>query len=234
MMVHTGYSIGVTRMAKDLGIPKSTVHRLLGSLQDLGFVQRIDTTKRYMLSADIFDFVHEIAIHFGRNLRLDEQLRAAAARLDCSVYISMVGRRDTYVICGAGEEGTTTKLGIHVRAYASSAGKVLVAHMNEKHWARYAPDPTENPVTRWTNRDPEKFFAQLRLAKKTGVAWNRRESNKGYVSVATVVNEPFIAPPRLAVALLMRHEAFATRDQAELETDLMKLAGELERELGSR
>lgn len=234
MMVHAGHSLGVTRIAEELGMPKSSVHRLLASLQELGFVQRIEATKRYTLSADIFDFVHEIAWHFGRNLRLDDQLRAAAVKLGCSVYISMLGRRDTYVVCAAGEEGNTTRLGSHGRAYASSVGKVLVAQLPESEWARYAPGNDEAPATRYTNRDPKKFLAQLREAHRAGFAWNRRESSKDHVSVAAVLREPFIDPPRLAVALLMRHEAFALRDQKELEVELLKLAGELERELGSR
>lgn len=217
-----------------VGDAESSVHRLLASLQDLGFVQRIEATKRYTLSADIFDFVHEIAWHFGRNLRLDDQLRAAAVKLGCSVYISMLGRRDTYVVCAAGEEGNTTRLGSHGRAYASSVGKVLVAQLPESEWARYAPGNDEAPATRYTNRDPKKFLAQLREAHRAGFAWNRRESSKDHVSVAAVLREPFIDPPRLAVALLMRHEAFALRDQKELEVELLKLAGELERELGSR
>ncbi len=234
MMVHAGHSLGVTHIAEELNMPKSSVHRLLASLQDLGFVQRIEATKRYTLSADIFDFVHEIAWHFGRNLRLDDQLRAAAVKLDCSVYISMLGRRDTYVVCAAGEEGNTTRLGSHGRAYATSIGKVLVAQLPEADWMKYAPDNDDALATRYTNRDPQKFFAQLREARKTGVAWNRRESSKDHVSVAAVLREPFIDPPRLAVALLMRHEVFALRDQKGLEEALLKLAGKLERELGAR
>lgn len=234
LMVQSGHSLGVTRIAEELGMPKSSVHRLLASLQDLGFVQKIEATKRYTLSADIFDFVHEIAWHFGRNLRLDDQLRAAAAKLDCSVYISMLGRRDTYVVCAAGEEGNTTRLGSHGRAYASSVGKVLVAQLPESDWEKYSPSHDDLPATRYTNRDPGKFMAQLREAKRTGFAWNRRESSKDHVSVSAVVREPFIDPPRLAVALLMRHEVFALRDQKELEEALLKLAGELEKELGAR
>lgn len=234
LMVRCGHSLGVTRLAEELGMPKSSVHRLLITLQELGFVQKIEETKRYTLSADIFDFVHEIASHFGRNLSLDDRLRAAAAKLGLSVYLSMLGRRDTYVICAAGEEGRTTKLGSHGRAYSTSAGKVLIAHLDESKWAHYTPPPEEKSVTPYTIRDPQKFIAQLREARKTGVAWNRRESSKDHVSLATVVREPFIPQPRLAVAFLMRHEELALRDHRELEQALLKLAADLERKLGRR
>lgn len=233
-MVQAGHSFGVTALAQEMKLPKSSVHRLLQTLQELGFVQKIEETKRYTLSADIFDFVHEIASHFGRNLKLDELLRAAAVQLDCSVYLSMLGRRHSYVICGAGYEGNTSRLGSHGPAHASSSGKAIIAHRPECDWAAYAPSPDESPTTPYTNRDVQRFFARLREARKTGVAWNVRESNKDIVSLAAIVREPFITEPRLAVALVLRHDALVHRDHAELETAILKLAATLERKLGRR
>lgn len=234
LMVQSGHSLGVTGLAERLDMPKSSVFRLLRSLVELGFVQKIEETKRYTLSADIFDFVHEIASHFGRNLKLDEHLRRAASRLKCTVYLSMLGSRDTYVICGAGDEANTTRLGSHGPAHASSAGKVLVAQLPEVEWARYAPDPAARPVTPYTNRDPAKFLARLAQARDTGVAWNIRESARDIVSLAAAVREPFIPRPRLAVALVLRHDELRYRDQPELEAAVRKLAATLERELGGR
>jgi len=233
LMVQAGHSLGVTHLARTMNMPKSSVHRLLQSLQQLGFVHRIESG-RYTLSADIFDFIHEIAWNFGRNLRLDDQLRAAAHRLNCSVYISMLGRRDIYVICAAGEEGNTARLGIHARAYTSSAGKILIAQKSRQQWLDYAPRANEQPVTPFSNQNPRKFVEELKAVKKNGLAWNHRESSADHVSLATVIREPFIAVPRLSVALVLRQEEFENRKADQLEVDLREFASELERELGSR
>lgn len=234
LMVHTGHSIGVTRLALELGIPKSSTHRLLKTLCELGFVQRVETTRRYILSADIFDFVHDIALHFGRNLKLDRALRTAATKLGCSVYLCMLGRRQTYVICAAGDEGNTTRLGTHSPAYASSAGKAIISQLPESEWASYAPAPHESPTTPYTNRDPRRFFASLREARESGVAWNIRETDQDIVSLATVVREPFVPLPRLAVALVFRHEQRVHYDDTELADAIRKLAATLEKNLGRR
>lgn len=233
LMVKYGHSLGVTGIARELEMPKASVHRLLQSLQGLGFVQRLETG-RYALCADIFEFVHEIASNFARNLRLDNFLRAASQRLNCSIYLNMMGRRDTYVVCAAGEEGNTVRLGLHTPSYSSSPGKVLIAQLPVSAWADYAPTPTEMPLTPYTNYDPEEFYAQLREAKRTGLAMNIRESHVGIVSMAVPIREPFIQPPRLAVSLVLRYEDYQQRDRAELEQALRELAAELENELGSR
>jgi DNA-binding IclR family transcriptional regulator len=79
--------------------------------------------------------------------------------------------------------------------------------------------------------NPTRFFAQLREAKQNGFAWNHRETSPDHVSVAAVVREPLVNPPRLAVALLIRHSAYILRDQHELERAVLQLAETLGRVL---
>lgn len=231
-MIQHGHSWGVTLLSQELGMPKSSTHRLLQTLIELGFIQKIESTRRYALSVDLFSFVNEIASNYGRNYNLASRLDEASQKIGCSVYLSMLGRRDSYVICGAGEEGTTSKLGSHRRAYSTSAGKILIAQLDESQWANYAPNPDEDPITPYTNRNTERFFAQLREVSITGIAWNHRESSKDHVSLATFVREPFIPTPRLAVALLMRYDELRLRDTLELETFLRSFAAELEQAMG--
>lgn len=233
LMIRSGHSLGVTSIARTLKMPKSSVHRVLQSLQELGFVQRIELG-RYTVCADIFDFVHEIARNFGRNLRFEDHLRAVAHDLQCNVYLSMLGCREVYVICAAGEEGNTARLGIHAPAHASSAGKILIAQKKPSVWPSYAPKPDDKPMTPFTNRSPRKFLAELRTVRKTGLAWNHRETSSEHVSLATFVREPFIPLPRLAVALVLHESDFKQRDVGQLESNLRKLALDLEQELGSR
>lgn len=229
ILLQKGYAMGVTQLATELGMPKSSLHRLLKTLCQIGFVQQNEKNHRYGVNAEIFAFVHEIAAHFGRNHSLDEELRKAAERLDTSIYLDMLGGRNAWVVFGAGTEGNTIRLGRSTPAHTSSAGKVLVAQMDESEWPAFAPQPDDRPVTPHTNLDRERFFAQLREARAKGYAWNHRETSVDHVSVAAVVREPLVNPPRLAVALLLRHDAYVFRDQQELEKSVLQLADRLSR-----
>jgi len=231
LLLQKGYALGVTQIAAELDMPKSSLHRLLQTLCQIGFVQQNEKNHRYGVNPEIFAFVHEVAAHFGRNLSLDEELRKAAARFDASVYLDMLGGRQAWVVCAAGAEGNTMRLGRSGLVHTSSAGKVLVAQMDESLWPAYAPRPDDQLITPHTNLSPERFFAQLRDARKNGYAWNHRETSPDHVSVAAVVREPLVSPPRLAVALLIRHEAYVLRDQHELERSVLQLAETLGRVL---
>ncbi|OAM89147.1 helix-turn-helix domain-containing protein [Termitidicoccus mucosus] len=231
LLLQRGYALGVTQIAADLGMPKSSLHRLLKTLCQIGFLQQNPRNHRYGVDAGIFAFVHEIAAHFARNMSLDTALRKAAATLDASVYIDMLGGRNAYVVCAAGDEGNTLRLGMNSPIHASSPGKILVAQMPESSWPAYAPREDDEAVTPCTNLSPERFYAQLRQAREAGFAWNIRETSVDHVSVAAVVREPLVNPPRLAVAILLRHDAYLHRDQHELEQSVLALADRLGRVL---
>lgn len=232
LLLREGHPLGVTQIAEAADAPKSSTFRVLQTLRQLGFVEQQRETNRYTLNPAIFEFVHDLAVHFGKNLSLEKHLRAAAHKLKCSVYLSMLGARDTYVICAAGEEGNTTQLGTHGPAYATSTGKVLVAQLPPDEWPHYAPSPESVAPTYFSNVDPERFYAQLQESRRVGFAWNRRETSKDHVSVAAVVREPFVTRSRLAVALLLRYDLMYAIDIQEMERSIVALAGELEAQLG--
>lgn len=231
VLVRNGTPLGVTQVAQALGIYKSSAHRLLQILGRLGFVQQNPSTLRYSLHPGIFGFIHEFASQFGPNTRVDPLLRAAASRLGCSVYLSMLGGRDTYVVCAAGDEGNTTQLGTHGPVYASSVGKILIAQRPETEWPDYAPQSGDPSITEYTSLDPERFYKELRAARENGVAWNMRETTLYHASVAATIHEPLLPYPRMAVALLVRYQELPVHDRETLAGEVKTLAHQISDEV---
>jgi DNA-binding IclR family transcriptional regulator len=234
LLAKSGRGLGVTQVAQRLSLPKSSAHRLLNLLGELGFVRQNPATKCYGVSPRIFGFVHELATRFGANSKVDPLLRAAATRLRCSAYLSMLDGRDTFVICAAGVEGNTIHLGTHGPVYATSAGKVLIAHRPEAEWPHYAPAPDDQIVTEHTSLDPGRFYQQLRVARQNGVAWNMRESTIFHASVAAPVPEPGYSHPRMAAAFVVRYTELAVHDRETLVQEVCALAEKISVEFGSR
>ncbi|MCG8525884.1 MAG: helix-turn-helix domain-containing protein [Opitutales bacterium] len=233
LLVRERRAIGVTQIAEQLGMPKSSTHRVLQTLLQLGFVEQHQVTSLYTINPTIFEFVHDLAMYFAKNIFLEKHLHEAARIYKCSVYLCMLGGLETYIVCGAGDEGNTTRLGCHGPAYTTSAGKILVANYPEDEWPKYAPDVDSVPPTSFSNTDPEQFFMQLREAREKGFAWNRRESSADHYAIASVVREPFVNRPRLAIALLFRSDKMFLYDTNDLEKTVQKIAKKLERQLGT-
>lgn len=231
-LAHSRHALGVTEIAEGMGLPKSSTFRLLGVLIDLGFVQKNMPSQRYTISPKIFSFVHDLTHEFGPNQRVGELIMERAEELGCGIYLSMLSGRCTYVISAAGMRGNTFALGSMGPIHASSAGKVIVAHLPESEWAYFEPTPEDARLTPYTNLDPARFRQELCAARESGVGWNMRETTPTGASVAALIRETFY-PPRLAVALLVNFKDLVVHDRARLEEQARALAKRLEKELGA-
>lgn len=231
-LAHSRHALGVTEIAEGMNLPKSSAFRLLGVLVELGFVQKNMPSQRYTISPKIFSFVHDLTHEFGPNQRVGELVMQRAEELGCGIYLCMLSGRCTYVISAAGMRGNTFALGSMGPVHASSAGKVIVAHLPETEWDFFAPGPEDTKLTPYTNLDPARFRKELCVARETGVAWNIRETTPTGASVAALIRETFY-PPRLAVALLVDFKDLVVHDRVRLEEQARALATRLEKELGA-
>ncbi len=222
-LIQSGRSLGVTEIAHQMALPKSSVFRILRVLVELGFVQKSPVSGRYSVSPKIFSFVYELAHQFGPNSRCEPFLRECAERWNCSIYLCVLSGTHSYVVLASGSSGSTFALGSHCPIYASSAGKIILAQYPESEWEEYAPREGECPLTAHTNLDRDKFFKELHVAKEQGVAWNVRESTASDVSVAAFVPEVDHSP-RMAVALLVPYKDVLVHDREVLASRVRELA----------
>ncbi|MEO7932501.1 MAG: IclR family transcriptional regulator C-terminal domain-containing protein [Chthoniobacterales bacterium] len=223
-----GSSLGLTQLAKNMELPKSTTHRLLNILRDLGLIEQHSRTLRYSASARLFALMYGWTHHFGPNALLHQVVRDSAAVYSATVYLCMLADRSTHVISAAGFLGDTAALGSTTPVYASSAGKILVANRPEPEWENYAPANTDLRLTEKTNLDPQCFYRELRIARKEGVAWNLAESADAIVSAAAPVQE-LLYEPRLAVALVISELDFTVQTRVKMARDVKAIAMKISR-----
>lgn len=225
-------SLGITQLAKALGLSKSTTHDLAAALSALGFVDQDAATRRYAISPEIFRFVHLVSTEFGPNSALKPLLRAQARKLKASIVITALCRRSTYTLCASGPSADTFLLGDNGPASTSACGKILVAQFDESAWTEYAPGPDDQPDSPYANRDPRRFLTELRAARVNGVAWSLRERDARLCSVAAPL-QVGAKPWSRAVGLALPYDEWLGRDREELAAQVRQVAGEVARLLGA-
>jgi DNA-binding IclR family transcriptional regulator len=199
----------------------------------LGFVDQNPTTRRYAVSPEIFRFLHLISTEFGPNSAVKPLLRGQARKLGATIVITALCRRTTYALCASGSSADTFLLGDNGPAFTSACGKILVAQLEASAWPDYAPSPTDEGVSPHANRDPQRFFAELRAARANGVAWSLRERDVRLCSVAAPIRvggEPW----NRAVGLALPYSEWTVRDRDELTAQAKALAGEIAQLLQGR
>lgn len=219
-------SLGITQLADALKLSKSTAHDLAAALCELGFVEQNPVTRRYAVSPQIFRFLHLVSTEFGPNSAVKPLLRAQARKLKASIVVTALCRRTTYALCGSGPNADTFLVGDNGPAHNSACGKVLVAQLDESSWPEYAPASDDQPESPHSNRDPERFYAELRAARLNEVAWSLRERDVRLCSVAAPIGVGD-KPWSRAVGLALPYDDWVVRDREELAAQVRALAREI-------
>ena len=176
-------SVGVSELAVELGIHKSTVSRLLTALERRGFVRR--EGERFIPGIEIF--------RIARLVSPDESLAASAtaamerlARETGEATVLGVRRGDEAFfirqiqgdhILGVVDDWTGRSTPLHV----SAIGKAIVA---------FGSEPYTGPLSRFTPRtitNPAAFERELRRARLRGYAVIRDELEDGLTAVAAPI-----------------------------------------------
>lgn len=180
--------LGVSDIARRLGVAKSTAHRLLTSLRSRDLVERNPESGQYRLGMHLFE-LGQLAQERMRlrqvALPLLEQLRAASG---CAAQLSIPGGADVlYVERLEALRGgqSLTPVARRMPAHATSSGKAVAAwNADLAQRRREAGFPV---LTAATIRTAGEFDRALATVRRRGVATNLGESHPGVCSVAAPV-----------------------------------------------
>jgi IclR family pca regulon transcriptional regulator len=233
--------IGVTEVAIELGLTRSTAHRYIATLAHLGYLHQDPVTRKYMLGPRVLDLgftainsmeLRDVAAPHLRRLCDETGHTVNMAILD-DVDIVYVERFRAFRR-HQNEIDLDLHVGSRLPAYCTSMGKVLLA---------YLPEADRNELLRritFVRRGPNTLtsraalLAELQQVRATGIAVNNEELAYGLRSVAV----PVIAARGEAVAAvnLAAHRTMASLDDlvARIGPLMQQTAAEISAQLGYR
>ncbi|GGO50780.1 MULTISPECIES: IclR family transcriptional regulator [Streptomyces] len=145
---------GVTEIADELGVHKSTAFRLLGVLENRGLVGQAKDRGKYFLGAGVLRLAGAAAVRMDISQEGGPVCRDLADELGETVNIAVIDDDAAVNIMQARGPASVTAqnwLGRRTPLHATSSGKVLLAHLpttlREGLIARTLPRITEQTVT---------------------------------------------------------------------------------------
>jgi len=130
---------GVSELAAELEVHKSTAFRLLGALESHGLVEQTEDRGKYRLG---FGLVR-LAGAFSGRMDITKQARPVAERLanELGETVNLAVLREHYAVnldqaLGSASVITQNWVGELTPLHATSSGKVLLAHVDEEERAR--------------------------------------------------------------------------------------------------
>ncbi|MCJ7772109.1 MAG: IclR family transcriptional regulator [Desulfobacterales bacterium] len=179
-----------SEILSDLDLPKSSVHRILKDLTELGYLNFNPETKRYFGSLRLAALGAEVMSHF----QLRDHIRHHLLELNretehttnlgvldgtMGVFVDKVESKD-FGIKLFSEIGKTFPL------HCTGMGKVLLAFSPDETLMKLLKTPLK-AITEKTITDPKQLKQELALIRAQGYALDRQEITRGIMCVAAPV-----------------------------------------------
>ncbi|GAA0269077.1 IclR family transcriptional regulator [Halobacterium noricense] len=219
----------LSALAGELDYAKSTVHRHLRTLEDLGYVVKRDGN--YHVGLRFLELgVTARNSYRGYNLVREKVEEIAEETGERAQFFVEEHGKVVYLARSVGEHAVRTDPGIGSRIplYAASAGKAILSELPPQELSDMFEQMSFEPVTEHTITDPDELRSELEAVRERGFAFNREESLRGTHAVGV----PICAPDGDVIGGLSvtgpSHRLKGERFEAELPDLLLGAANELE------
>jgi IclR family pca regulon transcriptional regulator len=231
--------LGVSDLAREVGLSRSTTHRYIATLAGLGYLDQDAATRKYRLGPRVLDLGFSAINSMDLREVAAPHLQALSDETGHTVNMAVLDGADIVYIerCRTSRQGQrdidlNLHIGSRLPAYCTSMGKVLLADLEPKA----VRDLLKR--TQFAQRGPNTLTAETDLLKElekvraTGLAVNNEELAYGLRSIAAPVRcqtGDVVAAINLAV-----HRSMVSFDEliAGLAPPLARTAAEISARIG--
>jgi DNA-binding IclR family transcriptional regulator len=181
---------GVGDISLELGLHKSTVSRLMRTLERGGLLARSPGNKRYRLGIDLIGLAAQVVSHLDVREVARPILRQLADTCQESVNLSVLDSGQVInveqFVPPNRQVSNIGWVGRRMLAHGTAAGKVLLAYVSDDDLDRILPCHLER-FTPYTITDREQLRQELSRVREQGYAVAREELEEGLNAIAAPV-----------------------------------------------
>ncbi|MBU2697578.1 MULTISPECIES: IclR family transcriptional regulator [Pimelobacter] len=233
--------VAVERIARELGIPRSTTYHLLQAMADEGFVVHLSDDRRYGLGVAAF----EVGSGYARQAPLQRIARRPLAtlvdRIGHSAHLAVPHGRDVLYVVeerAPGRPPLVTDVGVRLPSHLTASGRAILARLPASQVRALYPDK-ESFVDRTGvgPTSPTALRSVLAETRQRGYATEDSEVTAGMASVAAAVvdhNEMPVAGVAVTYPTTPSGGSLDERQRERLAAAVVATADSLTRRLRGR
>lgn len=183
------YEIGISDLAKRLGLAKSTVHRLASTLLDQGMLEQNAGDGKYRLGLALFELGTLVRRKMDFTMEARPFLRTLMEKTGETVHLAILDHDSVlYIITHESKQALRmgSKVGTRAPVHSTAVGKVLLAFQPGEEIARIIarglPASTPNTIV-----DVKALQRELELVRTRSYAMDDEESELGLRSIAAPI-----------------------------------------------
>lgn len=165
-------SVGVTELAEELQVNKSTAYRMLETLRQFNMAEQNKSSLKYKLGPAVLKLSEQLYKNLNIISIARPYMRRLAEEIGESVHLCILSNDRAIVIDQIMTSSRLTvnaKIGNDEPIHSSSVGKCLIAFSSEQTIERILENPLEK-FTEKTITSKQDFLAELEEVRRTGYA----------------------------------------------------------------
>ncbi|WP_208626226.1 IclR family transcriptional regulator [Paraburkholderia susongensis] len=231
--------LGAPELSRRLNIPRTTVFRLLQTLEALGFLERADKDRNYRLGVAVlrlgFEYLSSLELtDFG--LPIIERLRDDTG---LTSHIVIRDGRDVVFVAKAQSHApifssVKVNVGTRLPAYATTHGQVLMGDLSFEELKKLYPEPELERFTAQTPATVDDLYERIRDDARRGFAISESSFERGISVVSAPVRNDTHRIVAVITTTIPRREIGASLLDSGLVDKVRRAAEELSQRLNYR
>jgi len=191
VLADNGLELGITELCKKISLPKGTVHRLLGTLKNLGYIEQNPQNRKYRLTIKIFNLGTAVTDRIGL-VQIIPYMKKLSRKFNETVNLTILDRDEIIYLYNVGCDNALKldlRIGSHQPAYCAAGGKVLLAYLSEQELDGYLQRVKLKSYTPYTVTSKEYLKKDLKLIRERGYSFVNEEYMVGVSCVAVPIKD---------------------------------------------
>lgn len=183
-------ALTVTQIVDALGIPRPTAHRIVSTLETMGYLQKLPGRSGYGPAPRLVDLAADIMTATVIYAPLQQVLSDLARRTGETCSLAMLsGGEVEYIASAYGNSPLTLQFqaGQRTPIHCTSSGRIFLASLPQERLERFLATGPWPAITPHTITEPKALREELHLVRRQGYATNDSEFIVGVVGAAVPI-----------------------------------------------
>ncbi len=168
----------LAEIAARQGLPKSTVHGLLSTLKDFGYIEQSTFTGKYKLGLRLFELGSSVAQGWEVRTVAAPYIQRVLSAVQETVHLAILdGHEVVYIDKRESSQSLriVSQIGMRLPAHCTGVGKVLLAYLPAEQRRQLIAGCSLTRFTRHTLTDPATLEVELAKVRSQGYAIDNEE-----------------------------------------------------------
>ena len=227
--------MGISEIAHDMDMSKSTVYGLVNTLTIYGFLDQVDQSNKYRLGLKLFELGNLVQqrLDVRQEARPWCQLLAEKYRTTVHlathsdgeiIYIDKVSSSDSSIVI-------YSQVGKRAPMHCTGLGKTLLAYMPDDYLEQFIFSRPLEKFTKNTITSKDKLLEELKKVEKQAYAIDNEEIELGLICVSVPIFDS-MPVPSIALSVSFHYGRFWEMDIEEVARDVQYYGRQISEHMG--